>query len=1400
MVSKVLIALLLLEASVSVGAFLHPLRQSFRLALNVGTGIFDDAASGKAFGATPSNPSSNSPKARPQSTRVESKDVVIVGGGLAGLSAALYLSQMDPNRQITILEREDPSQTLTVVGSFAAAGMLAPQSERLPSGPLLDLCLSSRALYPEFVRLVEKLASFSGDEGKKFLTYGDGTVGYVTSGGFLAPAFAGDTVATWAPPPGSGSAFWLDESQVRELEPNLHPNVVGGWWFPQDASVDARRLTCSLRAACVSQGVQIQTGKDYEVKSLDFADGACHGLYTEDGMYISAKTILLANGAWMRFLLPVPIEPHKGQSISLRMPSDRPPILQRVLFAQDTYICPKADGRIVIGATVEVGSYDADITPAGMIHILQHALDMVPGLKDLPIEETWAGLRPTTPDKGPILGKTSWENLFLAGGYWRNGVLLAPKTGQLIASLIAGNKLTPSDDALLTSFSLERFASVEGAVKLAANTRYAASMHPVQRRSQPLGVGTELGSYSNARNAREEREQDRAALFEMGDDALEQAAQLGVQDGTAFNWGDVTMEKKTLATFRKEQEASRIVDESKNIWPANDKMGSAQISEGMSFTGTTGDDRSRTYQAIQDWRGSPASPGNEIGQGPAEVSIAKELDAMRAAQSLDDTSEMVDFAFDKVDFNQRGSREDEMDAMSAVRRSNLGVSDNFSRQKPAIKKIRIFQEVPPVDRFVSTNAWPTNQDIASLLSSNQSGSTSDKQPLAVVSKSLQASRVAEKASTNSWPTNQYMASLQTSVASPFESKADALPVAQATQPIASNAWPTNQYMSSLQPSKMVDDTKPLQASRITTAWPTNQYMAALQPPVVKLFDSTTNSISVSREEPAVTDIKALEAPPVMERMSTNAWPGNQYMATLQTANMGGATGSRKPFDNVKIPIQGSFTAPAWPTNQYMAALQQSAEKRPDGTTNSIPVAREEPTVSSIVTLEEIPTVMEKSSTNAWPGNQYIATLQTPNMGGATSSKKSFGVVRTSLQTPRVANAWPTNQYMATLESITTTPFDSTAISIPAPRDEPAVTRLKTLEGARPVMATATTNAWPGNQYMATLQMSNMGGTKSPVQVEGAVTKTPQAERASTSAWPTNQDTTSLQTVVATTFEGLDDTISSSTVEDFDIAISPNEDVDLSFIYQAIQGPKSSPIEEPSIGATANDIDQDSVVSTLVEELKSMNVLSSNAFNPLFEPTPAFESFLEQQASKVFGEDDDNFKVLNRFFDQIQDSPATGIDLAVDSRVNGPVPTYPAIKVNGNSKDLNQLYERIQKNKATTVEMGDREEVNRLDPGFRIFYVDDDDERYEVPPFTRPEEMASLVAAKKGMKTVSPTSQFVEEQYNEQTFDGYTTIQQANARSSRQEELDAMKESRRKNRFGGSDQVDESKIGALRGNL
>ena len=157
-----------------------------------------------------------------------------------------------------------------------------------------EVLLVAVRMYPDFVEGVEDWAKNCGKEGEKYLWKDQAEnseedasikgkklqpweVGFTAAGGFLAPAFAGDSVATWAPPSQSGTARWLDAVQVRELEPQLHRDVVGGWWFPEDASVDARRLTLSLRAACVAAGVQFMVGSDCEATSLELS-GKIHYL------------------------------------------------------------------------------------------------------------------------------------------------------------------------------------------------------------------------------------------------------------------------------------------------------------------------------------------------------------------------------------------------------------------------------------------------------------------------------------------------------------------------------------------------------------------------------------------------------------------------------------------------------------------------------------------------------------------------------------------------------------------------------------------------------------------------------------------------------------------------------------------------------------------------------------------------------------------------------------------------------------------------------------------------------------------------------------------------------------------------------------------------------------------
>ncbi|EWM29369.1 glycine oxidase [Nannochloropsis gaditana] len=382
---------------------------------------------------------------RPQGSSLMAKrdapgggDVLVIGGGLAGLSTALELSQR--GAKVVVVSRDEAESA-----SMAAGGMLAPQAERLEAGPYLDLCLQSRDMYSEWAADLEQWS-------------GGISTGFAAAGGFLAPAFTGDQVDGWVPPPGAGPAYRLDGPQIRGMEPALSPHVTGGWWYPEDMQVDARRLFRALREACLRAGVSVLEGSEWAVEALVFhpALPAVQAVKMSDGRRLSFAQVVVANGAWMNRLLPVPVGPVKGQMLSLRPKKGEPNPLTRVIFAENCYLIPKADGRLIVGATVEAGQWDRGVTAKGIHDLTQRALQICPALGNLELEETWAGLRPTTPDTLPVLGSTPWENLFVAGGYWRNGVLLAPRTGQLVADCVEG-KVGADDAALLSHFAWSRF-------------------------------------------------------------------------------------------------------------------------------------------------------------------------------------------------------------------------------------------------------------------------------------------------------------------------------------------------------------------------------------------------------------------------------------------------------------------------------------------------------------------------------------------------------------------------------------------------------------------------------------------------------------------------------------------------------------------------------------------------------------------------------------------------------------------------------------------------------------------------------------------------------------------------------------------------------------------------------
>jgi thiazole synthase len=351
-------------------------------------------------------------------------DVLVVGGGVIGLAIALELRQRDLT--VTLLSRD-----FQQAASHAAAGMLAPQAEGLPPGPLCDLALDSLALYPAWVSKLEALTGQS--------------VGYWPCG-ILAPRRSAPAAAADIWP-----STWLDAATLAHYQPGLS-DVAGAHWYPEEGQVDNRLLVKALRSAAIDLGVAVQEGVG--AIALRQHRGRIERVCTDRAGDFVADQVVLAAGAWAAELLPLPVFPIKGEMASLRVPPgyDNPQPLGRVLFGEDIYIVPRRDGRIVLGATSEAVGFRPHAPAAGINRLLHHAIALLAELAQFTLDETWWGYRPGTPDEAPILGPGPAANLTLAVGHHRNGILLTPITAQLVAQAVVGQL-----DPRLQAFSWRRF-------------------------------------------------------------------------------------------------------------------------------------------------------------------------------------------------------------------------------------------------------------------------------------------------------------------------------------------------------------------------------------------------------------------------------------------------------------------------------------------------------------------------------------------------------------------------------------------------------------------------------------------------------------------------------------------------------------------------------------------------------------------------------------------------------------------------------------------------------------------------------------------------------------------------------------------------------------------------------
>jgi glycine oxidase len=364
-------------------------------------------------------------------TEKRSFDAVFVGGGVIGLCCAWRAAQR--GARVIVLERAEPPAGATNV----AAGMLAPVGELTFGEPeLLQLTLASAELYPEFVA---ELEAASGE-----------STGYARHGA-LHVALDRDEAAQLRRVHDLQrslglEAEWLAPRRCRELEPGLTPSFNGGVHAPREAAIDPRALATALVAALGAAGGELRTG--CEVVAGVFEGERLVGVRSAAGEELRGERVVLANGAWSGATewLPEsarpPVRPVRGEVLELRSRDGSPPA-QRILASERVYLVPRGDGRLIAGATVSERGFDTTVTAGGILELLREAYRLLPDVAEMELVGSLAGLRPGTPDNLPLIGPGAIDGLVLATGHYRNGILLAPLTGEAIAALLADEPLPP---------------------------------------------------------------------------------------------------------------------------------------------------------------------------------------------------------------------------------------------------------------------------------------------------------------------------------------------------------------------------------------------------------------------------------------------------------------------------------------------------------------------------------------------------------------------------------------------------------------------------------------------------------------------------------------------------------------------------------------------------------------------------------------------------------------------------------------------------------------------------------------------------------------------------------------------------------------------------------------------
>lgn len=355
-------------------------------------------------------------------------DILIIGGGVIGLSIARELGRRKIGR-VAIMERGRVGRE----ASYAAAGMLAPNAENEVVDDFYRMCDASRQMFPDLAAQLLEETAIDIELDRSGTLYAAFTQ---EDSEHLGVRFARQVEA-------GIPVQWLSPSETREAEPHISELVRESLFFPNDWQVENRKLVQALHASVRNLGIEVIEGA--AVESLLVEKGRVNGVCTPESRF-PAGTIVLATGAWTSLIKiadePVPIEvkPIRGQMIGFH-PNEK--MFSRVIYSPRGYLVPRADGRILIGATVEDVGFDGGTTLEALNGLQAAGEEIAPGLSQLKIAESWAGLRPFAADGMPIIGSVdNYDGLLVATAHYRNGILLAPITAKLIADrIVSGSHL-----------------------------------------------------------------------------------------------------------------------------------------------------------------------------------------------------------------------------------------------------------------------------------------------------------------------------------------------------------------------------------------------------------------------------------------------------------------------------------------------------------------------------------------------------------------------------------------------------------------------------------------------------------------------------------------------------------------------------------------------------------------------------------------------------------------------------------------------------------------------------------------------------------------------------------------------------------------------------------------------